>query len=170
MADFRWPTTSGSSSSKASTTTKTPASFYGTPATTFPQYTSGSWANLPTGTMGGPPPTPATPTPNTPALSGNALRSKILGIIDPLHGGSPLTGFSPEDLAILNQGWSLFGGGQPMPTTKKPYAQALLGYNWGGGSSGGNPSSGYGGLLGGSSFPGTTRSGLLSGLLGSWRR
>jgi hypothetical protein len=47
------------------------------PQTIFPQYTSGSWANLPTGVLGTMPATPAPPTPApatpTPATGGGAL-------------------------------------------------------------------------------------------------
>lgn len=49
--------------------------------TVFPRYTSGSWANLPTGTLGNPPqglltppaPTPPIPAPNTPNPQSNGL-------------------------------------------------------------------------------------------------
>jgi hypothetical protein len=47
--------------------------FFGTPATTFPQYTSGAWANLPTGTITPPQPTTPTPPPATPQTPNSPL-------------------------------------------------------------------------------------------------
>ena len=62
----------------ATTTPSTSSTAFQTPPTIFPQYTSGAWANLPTGMLGTMPPTqpaPTAPTPSTPTPTRPGLLS-----------------------------------------------------------------------------------------------
>ncbi len=109
-----------SSSAKATPST----SFVGAPPTIFPQYTSGPWANLPTGMLGSMPPSPATPAPATPAPATPASGGQSSGLLGGLLGGRQISQFPQHYQDLMNQRWSMIGGGQPMPARFGDYMGA----------------------------------------------